>query len=340
MMYRKFFLLLCILFAANAHIKSDSIITSRRKLENNIIITKQSFTKVWYYYKVDSSRTLQSVDRTQEKIIKIERDKANIYFTNAENYFRLKSYKHALKSYINSAKYNDWTKQHCLYKIALCYQNLQKLPLAVRWYKRLLRQFKDSYYKADATFNMGHCYLKAKKFSNAYHAFNESAKLYKQILGEKKSAESIFFKATSGFKAKRYRLSIKIYEKLLEQINKGPLKNDTMINLADCYFYIKDYSKAKKCYFSLLKENLLNNKDLLGRIYLGLGNCYLHQENFTTALLCYLRTIMMYAGNNDTTKKAFQKASYCFKILKNQKPKYSTYAKKLKQRYTQIFGSY
>ncbi len=324
------------LFLIISFIEADSIITNRKKL-TDVTVTREEFDKVWYYFNAVASRTPQSIDRKREKILQIERSQYPPEYEVAENHFEAKIYNRAIESYERASRQQDWTLQHCLYKIGLCYQKMKNYPKATQSYKKLLDSFPETYYKADVHFNMGLCYLEGRRAANALPFFQKAASLYEGISESEKALESLYYTGNAAEENKEYTKAIQVYEELVKKITDVSLKNSVQLSMGHCYFKIKKISRSMEIFLDLLKTISVENKESMASLYLGLGNCYFQEQKTKEALLCYLRLIMVYDTQDNMTREAYEKAAYCFDLLKNQNPEYADRAMQLKQMKEQKF---
>ncbi|NUM36005.1 MAG: tetratricopeptide repeat protein [Candidatus Brocadiae bacterium] len=309
--------------------KADSIITNRKKL-TDVTITVENFDRISYYFNAVSSRIPQHIDRKKEKILQIEREKYPPEYEVAENHFEAKVYNRAIESYEREAKQQEWTAQHCLYKIGLSYQKMKNYPKAIQSYKKLLDSFAETYYKAEAHFNMGICYIEGKRPASAVSFLQKASALYEEINESEKALESLYYLGQAADENKEYPKAIQVYEQLLKKITDVSLKNSVQLSLGHCYWKVKKISQSKEVFSGLLKSLPPENKADMASLYLGLGNCYFHEQNTKEALFCYLRLIMLYESQDETTREAYDKAAYCFELLKNQNPEYADRARQLK----------
>jgi hypothetical protein len=66
-----------------------------------------------------------------------------------------------------------------------------------------------------------------------------------------------------------------------------------MINIGNCYFYMKNYEKAMGYYKidmnNINNNNLISNIDekLIGQKYNNLGSCYAHKKQNQQSLKCF-----------------------------------------------------
>ena len=334
MKYFVFFIIM--IFGLHFFSKSDTIVTNRKNLAN-ITITREHFDKIGYYFNQDSSRTPQFIDRKREKIVKIERLEYPTEYKIAESHFESQIYNRAIQAYERAERVQDWTAQHCLYQIGLCYQKMKNYPKAIFAYKKLLDSFPETYYKADVHFNSGMCYLEGRRPSNALPFFQRAASLYEEISDPEKAMESMYYFGQAAEKNKEYTKAIQVYESLLKKISDESLKNSVQLSLGHCYFQAKNISKSKEAFLQILKNISPENRENMASLYFGLGNCYFQEQNTKDALLCYLRLIMLYESQDETTRQAYDRAAYCFDLLKSQNPEYADRARQIKQMKEQKF---
>jgi len=90
-------------------------------------------------------------------------------------------------------------------------------------------------------------FLSQQKYQKAYDAFHD---LFKQNLED---PNINFYLGRSAYMLKKYELAISSYERVL-MVDKNSMR--TKLELAKCYYALKDYKKAKEIFLEVVKGNL------------------------------------------------------------------------------------
>lgn len=328
-----FFVLFCLL----SFLYADTIVTSKTTMKD-VTITQETFKKVRYYYNNIGSTSKQECDRTKVTILEITYSKLPIEMKNGNTYFENGSYEQAIQSY-KSLEQNKKTmmRQHCLYKSGLCFMQLGKYSEAIKIFQALLKNIPDTYYKADALYQLGICFMEKEEFDKAYLQFQDAMKYYQEInlIDQKNEARMLLAKSLD--KANKLEEAITVYEQLLFATKAVAIKKNIQVNLGNCYLRAEQYPKAQKIFLECLKNLNAKEKQHLANIYLGLGKCLFQEQKVEDALLCYLRVIIMYEPNYPIGREAYERAIYCFTLLKDKKPEYAQRAVELRTELEQRF---
>jgi Ca-activated chloride channel family protein len=76
--------------------------------------------------------------------------------------------------------------------------------------------------------------------------FKKAIKLYEKIAKETNSPKSFYNLANAYYKAKRYKLALETYKKVIAKSKE--LRYKTFFNMANCYYKLKDYNQAFNFY--------------------------------------------------------------------------------------------
>lgn len=328
-----FFVLFCLL----SFLHADTIVTNKTTMKD-VTITQETFKKVKYYYNNIGSTSKQECDRTKVTILEITYSKLPIEMKNGNTYFENGSYEQAIQSY-KSLEQNKKTimRQHCLYKSGLCFMQLGKYTDAIKIFQALLKNIPDTYYKADVAYQLGICFMEKEEFDKAYGQFQDAMKYYEEINLIEQKNEARVLLAKSLDKANKLSEAITVYEQLLFATKTVAIRKNIQVNLGNCYLKLEQYPKAQKIFLECLKTLNAKEKQHLANIYLGLGKCLFQEQKVEDALLCYLRVIIMYEPNYQIGREAYERAIYCFTLLKDKKPEYAQRAVELRTELEQKF---
>lgn len=316
---------------------ADVIIMEGNRKLSPVVVAKETFEQVIYYYGMDTSQTPQKLD--SRKVVRIERDKIPLDYQTAESYFESGSFQRAIEAYQNGLRNKDWTRQHCLYKIAFCYVQLNKHADAIKAYQVLLKEFPDTWYQADTAWDLAQCYQKLNQWDRAAQYYNQAKTLYpKRNLNSPRILESQYQQAFCTEKKGGAAAAIPLYQAVLKQSSRQPEINQmAQLRLASCYFQTKNEKQGKQILLQVLKEVSPDQKNLLAEIYVRLGQSFFQERKLQEALLCYMRVILIYPEEREANQAAFQGAIYCMDLLKKENPEYAARASQLRQLQQQKF---
>ncbi len=320
------FILLCL-----SMLQADTILLENKKPIQNVVITRETFTQIRYYYEKIGPNSPQTIDRLKTAVIGIDRSEIPMEYQVAEQYYENGSLQEALKSYQREAQQRKWTHQHCLYKIGLCYLEMGNYREANKEFNKLKKSIPDSVYKADIEMNLGICAMNMNRSAQAIRYFNNAIKLYNTIHSWNQVEEASFQLAQSYELSKNYNEAIKIYTNISKnkKLDKDFLQK-IVLKLGSCYIKNNNFQDAKKIFIQLLQNQTGEDKETLSVIYVNLGNCYLQEEKIEDALLCFLRVITIYTPTQIDGKEAYNQAIKCFNLLKNENPLYGRRAIELR----------
>lgn len=298
----------------------------------NVIVKKETYTKIYYYFQIDPQKKQQSIPISQ--VVEVIRDdEKNLDYKSAQDFFKEKQYVQAIGAYKNAAAYQDWTEQHALFKLAQCYYLQKNVNKAIASFNALLKKFPDSLYAPQAHDSLGECYVYQKKLDDASREWKRASDIYQEI---KKDGEwmEVMYKL-GGLKQKQNRAgdATLIYQKMIEKGDKYPeWKQRATLRLSLSLLQKKGQEeKAKANLLNILRRSGKEERDLLGGIYVGLGHYYFNKQDTKNALLCYLRVVLLYPEDDDYSITAYEKAAYCFDLLKDKNPEYRARAQQLKE---------
>ena len=327
------------LIAIQPVIQSDTIILKKGKGERkNVVVVRETFEKIEYRFRFNNNLSpIQTLDT--KDVAKINRDNTPINYQSAEKLKQQGLYQEALKQYRIATRMSNWCEQHCLYNIGLCYQKTKKYGDAVRAYHLLLKKFPDSYYKAEANFNIGICHQRAGRKRYAYGAFSRAAGYYQQIADYGQWVEANYWQGVILQDAKKYQAAINKYKAALSRSSARPqFRNDARLQIGYCFLKIRRHDSAKGIFLDLIENTDISAHKIIGGAYVGLGECYFARQQIEEALLCFLRVVMLYgAAGNEYVKDAYQRAADCCQLLQGKKPDYGSRAQQLRQRGKQRF---
>jgi len=328
-----FFVIFCFI----SFLYADTIVTDKTTMKD-VTITQETFKKVKYYYNRIGANSKQECDRTKVTIVEITYSKLPIEMKHGNTYYENGSYEQAIQSY-KSLEQNKKSimRQHCLYKSGLCFMQLGKYTEAGKMFQALLKNIPDTYYKADATYQLGICCMEREEFDKAYVQFQDAMKYYQEInlIDQKNEARMLLAKSLD--KANKLQEAVTTYEQLLFATKAPEIRKNIQVNLGNCYLRLEQYPKAQKIFLDCLKNLSAKEKQYLSNIYLGLGKCLFQEQKVEDALLCYLRVIIMYEPTYQIGRDAYERAIYCFTLLKDKKPEYAQRAIELRTELEQRF---
>ncbi len=310
---------------------SDTIIMEKNKLAP-VIITKETYDYVYYQYILDG-KIMPEQKIEVRKVVRIEYEKIPIEYQTAESFMEMKSYAKAIESYQRCVAAKDWTQQHSLYKIGVCYQQLNKPVEAIRAYQNLLKVFPDTLYKAEVSWELGQAYLKLNKWAEAATMFDSAKQLYsKKIPVSSRFQESQYYQAVAVEKSGKYDAAVSLYKAMLPKISDNKnLEYQIQLSLVNCYNQLKQTNQSRQILDNLIKKIEPEQRDILANLYINYARFHFAEKKIQEALLCYLRIIMLYSEVPEITLEAYQGAIYCMELLKKDNPEYAARISQLKQ---------
>ena len=333
----KNFWLLCLASICGYQPVAADVIKTNTGEMKNIVVQKETYKIVFYYLKIDPKKTPQSLETS--KIVQIIREVKNPNYDMGEDLFGKKLYKEAFLAYKRAADEQSGSeKQHPLFKMAQCQYFLGNLTGAIATYRRLQKQFPDSFYLPETCLQLAECLMAQKKWKEAASMLNQAGELYQEIKKDAEFWEVTYTKGILQERQNNIKEAISLYQNILSKADRSSqLKQKSHLRLAHCWLE-KDDEKAKEAFVSLLEKTNVDNQPMLAGIYVGLGHYYLKKQEIKQALLCYLRPVMLYSSESEYASTAYLKAAYCYELLKDQNPSYRSRAKQLKDMQRQKFG--
>ena len=340
----KNFISLYVVFLGLFILNADRIVLIREGSYKNVKIRKESFSQIHYQYKI---RGAQPQKLNMSTVREISREKAPLSFVNAEREIQYGLYSQAIKSYKMLLRKRDW-KQHCYFKLGICYQRWaetkrgrgrkKRYKRAIKMFQKLIQQ--KSLYSPEASLELARCYFSLQDWYKSYRAFFKAYPLYKEMINRKfplliykvQTGKNKYFTIFQRKDAKSILEEIKYFQGLcLENLKKysGAItkyksvsqnwKKKAELRIACCLFKQEKSLPAKSAFLKLLKKVSADEKQILGEIYLGLGHIYYQKDQIKNALFCYLRVKLLYRADRKSLRLAQSRIERCMQLIKNQK---------------------
>ncbi len=307
----------------------DVIITSKGNKIESISIIKETYLKVHYYFKSQRGSE-QTFDQYQVK--EIVYDEVPNDFKTAENFFQAGSYSRAIKEYGRTLRGDNWTKQHCLFKIAESYRLLKNYPKAIGAYKKLRKEFPETKYLPESYFYTGECYFIGKKWQSASGNFQKAEKTYREVNKMEKALTALYWNALVYEKAKRFQNALAAYQIVEKNYRKTPeISLLAMARIGHCFLGLNNASMAKNKFIKLALDKDIVDGEVMAYTYLGLGHYHYKEQDYKKALFCYLRVASLYDQDRETSAEAHYLAGNCFQKLANDENDYRARGKRLQE---------
>lgn len=294
---------------------SDTLILQNGSKLQNLVITAEYFDSIKYYFASDNSRSKQSMKTG--RIAKIIRSKVPYGFATAEKLFEKRNYKAAIREYKKTV--SDWTHQHRLFKIGLCYYYINESSKSIQKLQKLLERFPETYHKASAYFFIAKNYIQKRIWSRSFRNMRKARSLYIQIRNTPKILNTTYWLGMITEKGRKYSKAARYYRQVVSRGQKYPeIQTQAKANLAICLLYSRgrgNSREARELFLEMIKNTPVSDKETFAKAYYGLGSYYYMKDRKKKALLCYLRVVMLYPVIREYTIKAYKGAENCYKDL-------------------------
>ncbi|BBM86802.1 tetratricopeptide repeat protein [Candidatus Uabimicrobium amorphum] len=310
-------ILLCVLLSS--FVFGDTIFFNDGTTRKNVVVTKETYDKVEYYFKDAGAGSKQQVG--QHRVKEVQRSEVPNDFQIAEGYFSQKAYEQARRDYQRAMRSRDWTEQHCLFRIAESYRLEGKTRDAISAYKNVISKFPKGRYLPECYFYQGEAFFAAKDWRRAAGAYFKAAKFYSQIKKKDQAYDAKYKVAFCEEKRKAYGKAVQMYKSLIGGLEKDhKMYNKANVRIGLCLLGEKKYRDAKRHLLKIINDKNIKDPFVLSAAYVGMGDYYREgnaENDSKKSLLCYMRVILMYSGTSDDMARAYRGAAVCFKLMKN-----------------------
>jgi outer membrane assembly lipoprotein YfiO len=139
------------------------------------------------------------------------------------------------------------------YKYALSLLVEQKYLIAIKEFEAIIDTSPNSEYAESSQINIGWAYFLNSDYKRALKAYENALQKYSGSKRTKEILERVFQLGVAQMDTDE-DAAIKVFEKIIEKQNLGPLAPDAQVKIADCYFKLGQYEEALDAYEKFLEE--------------------------------------------------------------------------------------
>lgn len=287
-------------------------------VKEDVVIERETYREVQFLLKGSRSARMRL---PISEVVEISYKDTPYEYKTGEQLFSAGNYKTALKSYLRLRNTKGPLQQHCLFKAALCYQNMRVYSRALKLYTGLVNTNPDTRHLLEAQFNMAECFLRLSRPNRgkAYAAYRRASSVAREIGDVARQLQALYEMGRLQERGGKLDTSIQHYDEMSRNAREYPdWLYRAQVRKAHCLLRKKEHEDAKTILLDLSKQVPEKSRPIWGGIYTGLGHYWSLRNDKQKALLCYLRVIFRYSDEDEYAESAYKHAASCLEELEKQ----------------------
>lgn len=262
-------------------------------IQGRIHEKKCDFAKAVYYF-TESVSCLETI-QPNEKLVRSLISLGKVFLKMDENEKSLQilnqAYQHVIYGQVTGP-----IQISLLINLGMVHGKLGELYSAILFLNEAMKlnQATDSYYKAGRIFMaLGVCYMELNRFQESMHTFEQAIYVFKLTHDQENEAGTYTNLAIICARNQNYNQSIMYFKQaidLYQRIGSRQLKVNTMMKLAQTYFYHRDFESASLECEAIFAEDQGETQNH-SKVYELMGDIEFQQKNFHLSLDYYDRAL-------------------------------------------------